>query len=85
MTGEKQISHDDHLKLLGLMTLAKEHTRAVDELEEAMSRLVGDPQPVGCGAVGDALYGIREPDPRRAVDHVLGMLKLTVAAAEERG
>jgi hypothetical protein len=82
MSGEpRQISQDDYLKLLGLMTLAKEYHHMGNELERAMRGLVGevDDKDKAAGWVSDAVWGYDDPDPRRAVQRILDGMKLTVA------
>ena len=78
------MTHDDYLKLLALMTLAKQHQAMLDELERTMQALVGEgDDEYSLGWVSDALYGVTEPDPRRAVEYVLKGAKITVEPAEQ--
>lgn len=56
---KRTISQDDHLKLVGLLTLAREHNRALKSIERAAAGLLGEKDEESSGYFGhvsDAVY-----------------------------
>lgn len=53
----KEISEDDRLKVLAMVTMANQHYRDACKIDMAIQRLLGQPATFyGEGAIGDIIY-----------------------------
>lgn len=66
------ISQDDYLRLVGLLTLAADHCRALRDIERAACGITGDEDDVG-SHTGDAVWG-----GDRTADQLLDVIGITV-------
>lgn len=67
------IGYDDYLRLEGLLTLARDHVKMLDEIERAAMAIVGeDAENIGAGYVGDTIYS-RTGDRARDLCKRLGL------------
>lgn len=71
VTETKTISRSDYLKLVGVLTLAQSHNKALKDLEKIAAELVGEEHEYG-GLSSDAVYGERD------ADSLLGGLNITI-------
>lgn len=77
MAERRTITHDDFLRIEGLLTLARDHARGLAQIERSLAGLVGEGFNYGATShVSDALYGGGE-DVARADDLLRG-LEITV-------
>lgn len=77
---KKTITRDDYLRLVGLLTLARDHNRVLRDIEHSVAGLVGaeDDSSGGSsyyGHASDAVYS------DYTADEMLGRLEITVEEA----
>lgn len=78
----RNVSRADYCALIGLLTLARGHNRALDDIERAMLGITGEGREIGGSHTSDAIYE-RDGDPRQAVDALLGRLNLAVEGGSD--
>lgn len=71
----KQITRGEYLQILGLLLLAKKHTRIIDDLREELETITGETTDSVAGHCSDAVAGCHE----YSADELLLRLKITVA------
>ena len=74
----KTISDDDYLRLVGLLTLAADHRKALRAIERAACQLTGDADDTG-SHTGDTVWG----GSRDTADGLLAVLGITVVHEED--
>lgn len=75
----KTISKEDHMKLIGLLTVAAQHQSALEAIERAACEITGD-EPQSGGHTGDAVYAGYGPQNISDVAHrLMTNLKITVS------
>jgi hypothetical protein len=72
---KKTISQDDYLRLVGLLTLAEDHRKAIEAIERSACAITGE-TPSGAGGThtGDTVWG----GYHYSVDELLRLLDITV-------
>lgn len=71
------ISHDDYVRLVGLLTLASDYRQRLTAIERSLAALVGEAEG---GHASDAVWGGYD----LTADQLLGLVGLTVAPQEGR-
>lgn len=75
----KTMSHDKYLQMLGLLTLAQQNLRAINEIEVSARQLVGEDPDSHNSHVGDAVWdGYGHGEPGRIARDLLGKLDIEV-------
>jgi hypothetical protein len=73
-----EITKEEYLQLVGLLTLARQHKKMVDEIEEAMKQVIGEE--ADYGHCGDAIW---ENDGTYTANDLLKKLKIKVNASKK--
>jgi len=80
-TTKKTITHDDYLRLVGLLTLARDHNRMLKEIERSAARITGETD-----EHSDDYFGITSDAVvcDYTASDLLGRLGITVEAPAEK-
>jgi hypothetical protein len=73
---DKTISHNDYLRLLGLLKLAEDHCKALEDIERSAIALLGDEKG---GHTGDTVWG----GIKRTADELLKLLGIDVIEEQD--
>lgn len=78
---KSEFTDNERLILIGLLAVAKRQVAQIEQTEDAIAELIGDPEPK-LGRAADAVFGETD-DPVAAADHLIEMCKFD--AEQEKG